>query len=271
MTTENGFSWSRTAVLMKRYIAENRRNLAMAAGVSFGILLLLAIMSSKLFNSYDEHWERSLFLWMMYLWIGALGLQILGSLTFCSLNSKAKRIGALMIPAAQSEKFVSQVMIYVVGGNLFLILSMVIADGVSAGVFGYAPGFSQLPLDELFEDAEMTEITIVAGLAALWTGLFAQAIYVAGSALWPKLSFLKTFVALMVVQTLLPILIPNYFMTDFMEWVYNTIRRMEIDKTMIRVIAWSCIALLYVALGGMYVVAWKLFKRTQVIQRFKMR
>ena len=45
-----------------------------------------------------------------------------------------------------------------------------------------------------------------AGVAVV--GLFAQSLYVVGSALWPKYSFAKTFVALLSIQIILPIILP---------------------------------------------------------------
>lgn len=174
-----------------------------------------------------------------------------------------------MLPAAQSEKFLSNIALYIVAGNIVLLLCMVLADCISAAIFGIAPAISQIPFKEITASGRSLEICAAMGLAWLWVGLFAQSLYVVGSALWPKYSFAKTFVALLSIQIILPIILPLDLAGSALHAFMNIFK--GLSATGMHIAGWSLIACLYIILACVYVAAWQIFKRTQVIQRFKMK
>lgn len=266
------FSWSRMWALSRRDLVENRRNLLMTLGVMFGLLLLVAILITKVASDDITFTPegRGVAVWVTFFYLSILVVQVLGSLTFSSLSLKVKRINALMLPAAKSEKFMSRILIYVVGGNIALIVSLLLADALSALLFGVVPGFTFMPIEVFFSGLNMERA--YAGLfVTIFVMLFIQSIYMLGSALWPRLSFLKTFMALLAIQILLPIIIPFGLVSDFVEWFGEIVDSWNISETMGHVLGWTALALCYALTAGVYYVTWRIYKRTQVIQRFKMK
>ncbi len=269
----NSFSWARMWALTRRNAIENKRSLLMATGVIFGLILLICILITKTFAPYDypDHDSRTFSVTMVCTWFAMRAAQLTGSLTFRSYNSKARRISNMMLPAAQSEKFLANIAIYVVGGNIVLILCMLLGDCLSAIMFGIRPAVSYIPFSQIFSSAENIEIALAMGLSGLLVALFAQALYVIGSALWPKYSFAKTFVALLALQIILPILLPLDFIGSAFHNFFELFHGWDIPKATMHVLAWILMGCLYALLAALYFAAWQIFKRTQVIQRFKMK
>lgn len=266
----NNYSTSRMWALTKRYAVENRRNIFTTVGVMFGLILLYSIVMTKALWS-DASQSRTAILWMSYTWMAAIIVQVLGSLTFSSMSTKSKRISNMMLPAAQSEKFISQCLLYVVGGNIAMILTFILADTISALIFGIAPGWTTLSevlsLKQLFmETPEIIHGALLIALFFLLMYLMDQAIYVLGSALWPKKSFLKTFIALFAIQIIIPIIIPFGMLTDiipeFVHW-FDSINRHDGW-----LLAWSALAAGYALLCGVYFLAWQRYKRLEIVKRF---
>ena len=168
----NSFSWARMWALTCRNAAENKRRLLMSAGVVFGLVLLIFILISKSFaGDYgDSVLGRAWGVMMAFISLSAIAMQLSGSLTFSSYNSKARRISCMMLPAAQSEKFLSNIALYIVAGNIVLLLCMVLADCISAAIFGIAPAISQIPFKEITASGRSLEICAAMGLAWLWVG-----------------------------------------------------------------------------------------------------
>lgn len=277
--TSDKYSSARMWMLTKHYFVENRRNIAITCSVIFGILLLISILITK--SSYtpgdiarlSNHTERNAFVLMFLTLSSGLIVQILGSLTFSSMSTKAKRISNLMLPASQSEKFISQCLIYVVGGNLFLIASLLLADTISALIFGMIPAWTQIP-DLMDITGFVNEIPYgYQALAMLFLGilvmyLLTQAIYVLGSAWWPRKSYLKTFVALFVFKIASTIIIPFGLLLNFFPSIARIFGDMDISPKQIVALGWCGIALAYAALFFIYWLAWQRYKRLEVVKRF---
>lgn len=266
------FSWPRFLTLTRRNILENKRGLLMGTGVGLGLILLVFLLISKSFSGDKSATApRAFAIASASLFIASFAAQIIGSFTFCSLKTKARRISSMMLPAARSEKFLSNVAIYVVGGNIVLVGCLVVADCISALIFGMAPAVTQIPLSIIFHSGETFEMALAMGLGGLWLGLFGQSLYVTGSALWPRYSFAKTFVVLIALQIILPIILPMDFIGTMMHDFIHLFHGMDIKGTAAHILGWSLMALLYAVLAVIYVIAWNIFKRTQIIQRFKMK
>ncbi len=274
------YSTARMWALTKRNFVENRRNIAITTGVIFGILLLISIMITKSTRPDHIEWsmsnveERNIMMCVMFASAAGFIAQILGSLTFSSMSTKPKRISNLMLPASQSEKFISQCLIYVVGGNMFIILSMFLADTISALIFGMAPGWmTSYGLLRMFTDlihetpyGPQALAMMILGGAVLF--LLCQSIYVLGSAWWPRKSFLKTFVALFAIQVALPIIIPFGLLFNFFPEIGRIISDLNITVGQVMVGGWCGLALAYGVLFLIYWLAWQRYKRLAVVKRF---
>jgi len=262
--------------LTKRHCVENRKNIAITMSVIFGLLLLSAILLTKsMYNpDFQPDESRAGAFWACACFAMGIIVQILGSLTFSAMSTKPKRITNLMLPAAQSEKFVSQCLIHVVGGNLFLILSVIIADTISALIFGMTPGWYMLlniTWDTQFIDPHGHQFLCMTFLCVLWFFLINQALFVLGSAFWPRKSYLKTFVVLFAVEIILPIIIPIDLVIDFSDTI--ALYFMGLDNFSVNEIlafCWCAIAFAYALLALVYCLAWLRYRNMAVVKRFMM-
>lgn len=273
--TSNSYSTARMWALTKRYAVENRRNILISLGVMFGLIFLVSLLFTKS-CPHDYYWrnqERGSILWIIYAFIAGLTATIIGSLTFSSMSTKSGRISNLMLPAKQSEKFISQCLLYVGGGNIALIISLLIADTLSALIFGFTPGWyclaEALDLTDIIRDPQLGfKFLFAITFGGLWLFLFSQAIYVLGSALWPRKSFLKTYVALLAVQIIIPIIIPwrwiSHGLGNFMRWF----DLQQFTPFQGWIMVWGIVIILYALLAGVYYLAWKRFRSLEIVKKF---
>ncbi|MCM1310385.1 MAG: hypothetical protein NC301_05080 [Bacteroides sp.] len=271
----NSYSTARMWALTKRYAVENRRNIFITLGVMFGIIFLMSLLFTKT-CPHDYDWrdsERGAILWIIYAFIAGLVVQITGSLTFSSMSTKSKRISNMMLPAKQSEKFISQCLLYVIGGNIALILSLILADTLSSVIFGFVPGWYYLPqnldISDLITDLPYgLNILFVAIFGGMWLFLFGQAIYVLGSTLWPKKSFLKTYIALFALQIIVPILMPWNLIGDGFNVFAHWFEGKEFTSLQGWLMVWAIIIFLYALIVGVYHLAWQRYRRLEIVKRF---
>lgn len=275
------YSTARMWALTKRCFIENRRNITITAGVIFGIMLLVTIMITKAMCGDETEWsvsraqKRGVTILIMFIWVAGFIAQILGSLTFSSMSSKQKRIPNLMLPAAQSEKFISQCLLYIVGGNLFIIISMFLVDTTSALIFGMLPGWLSFDIADisnaligLSHETYGLQILSIIILGSLSAFLLSQSIYVLGSAWWPRKSFLKTFVALFALQMGLSICIPFGLLFNWAPTLERLFSNWDLTIETGLTIGWIAVILAYSALFIIYWLAWQRYKRLEVVKRF---
>lgn len=271
----NSYSSARMWALTKHYAVENRRNILITLGVMFGIILLVSILFTKACpRDLPMHGaERGSILWLIYIFIAGLACTILGSLTFSSMSTKSKRISNMMLPAKQSEKFVSQCLLYVVGGNIALILSLLLADTLSAIIFGFAPGWYYIPdaigIADIIRDSDLgINFLLAICFGGLWLFLFGQSFYILGSTLWPRKSFLKTYIALFALQIILPILMPWGLIGNGLEGFVNYFDGIHFSSLQGWLMVWCVMIFLYALLAGVYFLAWQRYKRLEIVKKF---
>lgn len=244
------FSLARFGLLLKRYVVENRKQLMFLYGIMWGVMMLLAACdghhtaaieakSIGLLNLYiDNYSDRA----MLYIIVFAIFSIVISSFMFSSLRSKQSRISALMLPASMTEKFWVNFVVYIVAIIPMFAIGVVLGDLSYLVTAGHGPVFSLLlhPLDCDFWENEM--ICFI---------LLNQSIFAFGSALWPRLSFFKTFVAIFVVNIL----------ALFFPYVISHILGPFIRHQII------CLPML-VLTAAFYCLAWWRFRHVQVIQKF---
>ncbi len=249
--------------VVQHHCVANSRNLAISAAVIFGLVFLMSLLMSKMLRGEAD--ARAISLSFFYLFIAGLTTNILGSLTFNGYSTKPKRISAMMLPAKKSEKFIAMNVINIVFGNLLLIATFIVSDIITAAMFNLQPLSSELTAVFNFEYRQVPTLIWFGGVGYF---LLIQAIYVLGSALWPKMSFLKTFVAISVVQTVLTILIPFALVGDWVYVLSDFIRSFDLDISDAIKIAWVMIGILYAIIAGVYYLAWIRFRNLAVAKRF---
>lgn len=268
----NSFSCSRIRYLIRRYFNENYRQLSMAIGVVFGIMLFFGITINKTIDDYDHFNGTGAVLWIVLFCIISFSMSVIGSLTFSSMSTKPKRIVAMMIPASKAEKFVSLLLIYNLILPFLIILSALLVDALTSLLFLHQPFFIQLlgNMGKFFMELKGFDygLEIFFGVLAVISVslLSSMAIYTLGSALWPKKSFIKTFCVLFAVQVFMPYIIP----VDLMAKIIRNIRDAELDHLRVHILAWGAIVLGYAFTGLIYWLAWIRFRSTQLIQKFMM-
>ncbi len=273
------FSSNRFTSLMKADLAVNKSNYIKLFIGGSGIFIALALLVSVIaliaingvknnFAMYPELIDGAIkghqqtygtAYTAISVWVFSIGLTVLGSLTFSNLSSKKKRISALMIPASKAEKFILNVLVYLIGGTIALLIGFFIGLGVCQIIFGGG----EVTYDNVYsfffnESASGTIITAF----ILWA-LLGNSIFALGSSLWPKLSWIKTWVVTMVVQwigTIAMIILSTAdisWYSFFMFWDGH-----------LSLLKWTGISVLAILNIVCWVLAWWRYRNVQIIQRF---
>lgn len=236
---------------------------------------MLSAMTERDFNTDIDHQlagYTQMYCWIG-LWIVCLGMTIFGSLTFSNLSDKRHRISTLMLPSSTSEKFMLRMMIYLFGGIVTLIIGYLVGILIMQITFG---GFDIMKegIRGIVENIHQIGVKIgnrhlpgcIAALVIVFLLSYAS-IYSLGSSLWPRLSWLKTWIVLTALQWIAAIVlitivlsgldIEKFINFDLADKVTAYIYALIVTLTLINVICW--------------VLAWLRFKNTQIIQRFMKR
>ncbi len=265
------FSFKRVWTITCHYCVANARNLIISASVLFGLMILIALLITKTTGPELPDVRAGGYA-VFSLFAAGIVFPVIGSLTFSSYSTKPKRISAMMLPATKAEKFISMMLVYVVFGNLVLLLSLLLSDVLSASLFGIRSAISFLP-DIFYNEPEMLKFVPLFCLGILWLMLLSQAIYIIGSAMWPKLSFLKTFIFMNAFQIIMAIFIPFFSIADWFGSHFNKIfdyLYVYVDTPdKLYVVLWCVLAFAYlVILPAIYSLAWLRFRNLAVAKRF---
>ncbi|MDE5795184.1 MAG: hypothetical protein K2I08_10745 [Muribaculaceae bacterium] len=280
--SNKAFSTERFSALLKSDLTVNRGNyikLAIAAiGVFAALAFLISFNAGMSIHGLKETAEltgrdvsmiiidRQTSYGTMYLaisaWILGIGLTVLGSLTFSNYGSKKKRISALMIPASQIEKFTLRLFTYLVCGTLLLLLGLFIGLGICQIAFG-AWG----PSIEAFKDFIDFEYSGYIVVSIILLAFLGNSIYALGSSLWPKLSWIKTWVVMMVIEwagalSLMILAALHINWENFFRFLDNFDKNNAWILFLIVVVVLACINI------ACWCIAWRRFRNTQIIQRF---
>lgn len=265
---QNAFSWKRYCNFMRLYMSRSRKELLLKGGAAAGcMVLLIVLMYHNFSNEVYQATATSAVVAFIYM---ILVFSICGSLAFACMKKKSGRISTMMIPATRSEKFWGLLTINVFGVNLLLILTYFITDAICSLVEGSTPWWCGDSMAKILNnpDAWTYVPPVLIGLIGYF--LIGQAVYVLGSAIWPKNSFIKTFAATYVLQVVLAMFVPVMALGD---WFGNFIQSLSLlDWTESRILAtmWVAAAAVYVVLILIYWLAWRRYKSLQLVQRFIM-
>ena len=269
------FNWSRFMLALRKEIVENWRQLVLALIVLYAVMSILMILGNWVTDGSEK---AELFFMRDYvvMMVFSISTIIMASLSFRGLTTKPGRTELFTSPSSMIEKFLVNVLIYVVGYMVAFLVIVQLADLTRLAVLwparsetfnvpgpicflnfigGFTSGLSNAPHighTGLF-------------LAAIYVGLVgSMGLYFLGSVLWPKLSFLKTFAAIyaleMVVFIVGMIVLRGFGPID--ELAMRVIERIE-DGTF-------AIAMLVAAIVQLvlyWVLAWVVFRRKDVVSR----
>lgn len=153
--------------------------------------------------SQDPIWnfELGAFVWALVI----MGL-LSASFIMERMKTKTNRIAMLMIPATMFEKFFSRWLVFTFGFLIVFLIAFKLADWTRVTVY-------MISYPELKGIIASTPLSHLVGKGQFWTVFddcnyfmlgvsayfFAQSLFVLGSSIWPKNSFVKTFSAIVVI------------------------------------------------------------------------
>lgn len=228
MTNTDRFSAARTLSLTALYISENRRKLLLRTALLLGVMICIAVINIP--YSYSWEWPQKDFQLnelLGFYYFGGLILSCLGaSLMMEDIRSKEGRIRLLMHPTPIAETFLSRWLIYVIAFPVIFLLSVALADAIRVGIAsitlpGYNAEFIFKPI--FIDNDDSTSLlgphrfrtTFVASFIYIY--FFIQSLFVLGSTIWTRSSFLKTFIvfgALTAIYLISAIMIGENLMRD---------------------------------------------------------
>ena len=187
--TNQIFSWSRfTATLRKEFIENWRTLLLVSLGIYlwYTISLLVSNVATKE-GSYNINP-------FAFTAVAA----ILASFSFRRLTTRIGRVELFTSPSSTLEKYISNLLIYVIGAFVIFALSFQLADVTRYAVISIINGKMGIEAtrpDNLVNSFktmyDFVESTNLMNIAIAFELLFAGAIFFLGSVLWPRRSLIK--------------------------------------------------------------------------------
>ncbi|MDE5849309.1 MAG: hypothetical protein K2H38_04130 [Muribaculaceae bacterium] len=249
---------------------------ATAIGCFIALAILISIIAMNDINSFfklnessfsksalegliqSRRYSYSSILLTLCFWIVSIAMTVFGSLTFSSLSSKKRRISTFMLPASLSEKYFQRMLVYLVGGTLTLLIGCMFAILIAQITFAGSAFLEILKDWNHIWDGESFYITMLGCVSVI----LGNAIYTLGSSLWPKLSWIKTWLVVMVIQWIGGIfLITGLFSGIDFAYLVKIFDSGE-------VLFWCITSIMAIMIIVCWYFAWRRFHNTQIIQRF---
>lgn len=222
--------------LMKKYVNENWRGLALKLGVMFGLMIIAALLvswgnsyyyterHSQLvigFSDYTYHDEGAeVFFVIMNVALYVFGT-VASSLAFGNLGDKQHRLSEITFPATQSEKYFVRWLIFV---PVFLILFAVTAFAAESVRYLFSSAIAEVTSMVRFcdfgtfvmrEASDGSEVVDNGYVVSVLFFFVLQSAFFLGSILWHKAPYVKTFLAL-------GLLLLFYFIVCYATvWLFN--------------------------------------------------
>lgn len=203
------FNLSRFTNLCRKNMVEDWRANLLRLLVLYGVMAVILVWYGYIvyhnYKSYsiqytktDPVWEfvALAFLWFLF-GFGALS----ASFTMENMKSKASRLSSLMIPATSFEKYFSRWLVSTVVFLFLFLIAFKLADYTRVIIYRFSyPKIEAIEAFPLTGWVDRTSVHYVfvfrkmhmlIFIFALY--LYVQSLFVLGSVIWPKNSFLKTF------------------------------------------------------------------------------
>lgn len=277
-TVNQTFNWNRFTATLRKEVVENRRALIFTTLCIYGLLTLLMLLGNFTSGITDSV-QSSLDAKTPQLFVVSIlsfVMTVSASLSFKGLTTKTGRTSMFTSPSSTLEKFLTNILIYIVGLLVVYLACAQLADLTRIAILWFFKSDSFVvpgPINFLnsFNNSIIyyqEHYPISGGLFDYFAwitffGLLTNAgLYLLGSIVWPRLSFLKTFAAVYVIQLVLLLIAVIVFtligdpMAAF-SWFADFISQGKLTVTMFILTIGQ--AILY------YGLAWYLFKRKDVV------
>ena len=259
------FDITRFGYCLKRDLTLNGRGWLLRLLLMIAVSTLLIYLATKpiAFNAefMDMHDYEDLQLagsFTMFRFCGFVFCMLGASLFMENMTTPGNRLNSLMSPASQLEKYLSRILICVIGVTVAFVASFALAEFfrliIIKAFYGDVAGLRYIGSFEVQSQAEH--------LYYLWGFMLAtQATYVLGSTIAPKNSFLKTSGVLILLGIALIIVLTNVY--NFTRqpdcfWPTETARELIIDTFKFVPACWAIFC---------YITAYYRMKETEIIER----
>lgn len=202
------FSLPRFMNLCRKEMVESWRQNVLRMVLMYGVMAVVMVWNGYYEYKYnhnvvnDPMWPFLLVVFIWSLWgFGCLS----ASFTMEKMKTKTSRISVLMTPATPFERFFSRWLVFTFVFVVVFLLSFKLADYTRELVYSLtypekdyiaSVDLSRLVGNTNYYTVCRTNLEFVALIAGYF---FVQSLFVLGSAIWPKNSFLKTFASVAVI------------------------------------------------------------------------
>ena len=277
MIKDTFFSLPRFMNLCRKEMVENWRSNVLRMVLMYGVMAVVMVWNGYFEYRYwhsgqieDPAWT---FLLVVFIWswwgFGCLS----ASFTMEKMKTKTSRTSMLMVPATPFEKFFSRWFVFTVVFLVIFLISYKLADYTRFIIYSLAYPEEKdfiIPVDlsHLVGERKTYYTLCRTGLqfgALLSAYFFVQSLFVLGSSIWPKNSFLKTFASgtvIAIVYFLLAVFMSKMFLENGNYYSENVFTGMSEDTAMSIMIV---VGIFFTLMN--WTLAYFRFKESEIVNR----
>ncbi|WP_287645394.1 hypothetical protein [Bacteroides sp.] len=277
MMKDTFFSLPRFMNLCRKEMVENWRSNVLRMVLMYGVMAVVMVWNGYFEYRYwhsgqieDPAWTFLLVVFIWSLWgFGCLS----ASFTMEKMKTKTSRTSMLMVPATPFEKFFSRWFVFTVVFLVIFLISYKLADYTRFIIYSLAYPEEKdfiIPVDlsHLVGERKTYYTLCRTGLqfgALLSAYFFVQSLFVLGSSIWPKNSFLKTFASgtvIAIVYFLLAVFMSKMFLENGNYYSENVFTGMSEDTAMSIMIV---VGIFFTLMN--WTLAYLRFKESEIVNR----
>lgn len=275
------FEWGRFTAALRKELVENKRQLILIVVSMYLFLTVAMVLGHVIVGNMSEESFFNKFMSVMQttlvMSVYSIALMVTASLAFRNLTSKPGRVALFTSPSSNTEKFIVNLLIYVIGMMVAFFASAQLADLTRYAVlspfqsptFVVAPPVNYIDTmlngpEELMSMAGMSQLAVQTKWMMLLTLILSPATYFMGSVLWPRWAVIKTFAANQLLNIFINTILFTIFAAPQMLSMASSNDPTEMISTMggyTRIATYIS----YVVYAACWVGAWYLFKRKDVV------
>ena len=277
MIKDTFFSLPRFMNLCRKEMVENWKSNVLRMVLMYGVMAVVMVWNGYFEYRYchsgqieDPAWTFLLVVFIWSLWgFGCLS----ASFTMEKMKTKTSRTSMLMVPATPFEKFFSRWFVFTVVFLVIFLISYKLADYTRFIIYSLAYPEEKdfiIPVDlsHLVGERKTYYTLCRTGLqfgALLSAYFFVQSLFVLGSSIWPKNSFLKTFASgtvIAIVYFLLAVFMSKMFLENGNYYSENVFTGMSEDTAMSIMIV---VGIFFTLMN--WTLAYLRFKESEIVNR----
>ena len=270
------FSLPRFMNLCRKEMVENWKSNVLRMVLMYGVMAVVMVWNGYFeYRGTYKYQEDPAWIFLLVTFIWALwGFGCLSaSFTMEKMKTKTSRTSMLMVPATPFEKFFSRWFVFTVVFLVIFLISYKLADYTRFIIYSLAYPEEKdfiIPVDlsHLVGERKTYYTLCRTGLqfgALLSAYFFVQSLFVLGSSIWPKNSFLKTFASgtvIAIVYFLLAVFMSKMFLENGNYYSENVFTGMSEDTAMSIMIV---VGIFFTLMN--WTLAYLRFKESEIVNR----